>query len=33
MNVQQLFEAFGNIDDQYIEEAASDARSRPGPSR
>ena len=25
MNVQQLFEAFGNIDDQYIEEAASDA--------
>ena len=25
MNVQQLFEAFGNIDDQFIEEAASDA--------
>ena len=25
MNVQQLFEAVGNIDDQYIEEAASDA--------
>lgn len=25
MNVQQLFEAFGNIDDRFIEEAASDA--------
>ncbi len=25
MNVQQLFEAIGNIDDQYITEAASDA--------
>ena len=25
MNVQQLFEAIGNIDDRFIEEAASDA--------
>ena len=25
MNVQQLFEAIGNIDDRFIDEAASDA--------